>query len=352
MINKCPVISIIIPIYNAEKYLRKCLDSLIRQTFTDIEIICVDDESTDNSGRILEEYAKNDHRIVVVSQKNTGASGARNTGMKISRGKYIMFVDSDDWLDLETCETAYRIAKDYMADVVMWSYVREYQEQSKPKVIFTENLIEFDKEEVKEKLFRFYLGPLGKELSKPENMESLNPVCMKLYKTSLIKENNIELYDIKKIGTGEDGLFNLQLFKYVEKAVFINKYFYHYRKSNTESITTKYNTEKYHQWQHLFDVMETYIMQQNLDNIHHTALNNRIALSIIGLGLNILDSDKSGIAKVREIKKILSTGRYRKAYRQLPIRYFPIHWALFFTFAKLNFATGIYTLLSFMKKAM
>lgn len=352
MTNKYPIISIVVPVYNAEKYLMKCLDSLIKQTFSSIEIICVNDESTDKSEKILDKYAKHDQRIVVINQKNTGASGARNTGIKNSGGEYIMFVDSDDWLDLDTCEVAYSVAMKYKADVVMWSYIREYEEISKPKIIFNNELIEFDKNSVRTNLFRYFLGPIGKELSKPENMEFLNPVCMKLYKTNLIKENNVRLYDIKKIGTGEDGLFNLQLFNYVEKAVYINKHYYHYRKSNTESITTKYNEEKYYQWQHLFDVMEAYIMQQTLDNIYRTALNNRIALSIIGLGLNILDSNKSNIDKIKEIKGIFSEERYRKAYKQLPLRYFPIHWALFFIFAKFNFATGIYILLYFMKKVM
>jgi glycosyltransferase involved in cell wall biosynthesis len=350
MENEYPIISIVIPVYNAEKYIRNCINSLINQTFSNIEIVCVNDGSVDSSRVILEEYANLDNRIIIINQENLGVSTARNNGIRKSRGKYIMFVDSDDWLDLETCEFAYDIALKYSADVVMWSYIREYEGISKPKVMSNYDFVEFCNEDVKVKLHRFLVGPFEKELSKPENMEALNPIWAKLYKTSLIKDNDIELYDIKKIGTGEDGLFNLQLFKYVKKAVMIKKNFYHYRKTNSMSLTTVYSSKKYSQWQHLFDIMQNYIQDDELDETYNIALNNRVALSIITLGLDILVSNKSILGKIKEIKWIISTERYRNAYKKLEQRYFPIHWRLFFIFAKLNFATGIYILLCCMKK--
>ena len=103
-------ISIIIPVYNVEKYLHECLDSIINQTFTDIEIICVDDGSTDKSSEILEEYEQKDKRFTVISQPNKGVSAARNRGMQQAKGKYIMFVDSDDWLAHNACEQAYKLS--------------------------------------------------------------------------------------------------------------------------------------------------------------------------------------------------------------------------------------------------
>lgn len=94
-----PKISVIIPVYNVEKYLPRCLDSIVNQTFKDIEIICVNDGSTDDSSKILEQYAKKDKRITIITQKNSGPSSARNTGLKHARGEYIGFIDSDDWVD-------------------------------------------------------------------------------------------------------------------------------------------------------------------------------------------------------------------------------------------------------------
>ena len=97
-------ISVIVPVYNVEKYLKKCLNSLINQTLNDIEIICVDDGSTDSSIEILKEFELKDDRIIVISQKNEGAATSRNKGINLAKGEYISFVDSDDWLELDAFE--------------------------------------------------------------------------------------------------------------------------------------------------------------------------------------------------------------------------------------------------------
>ena len=127
-------VSVIIPVYNVEKYLPKCLESVTAQTYANLEIICVNDGSPDNSSAILEEYAKKDGRIIIINQENTGLSGARNTGIRAASGEYIVFVDSDDWIDAETVETA--VSKAENADTVMWGYVREFADKSLEKKIF------------------------------------------------------------------------------------------------------------------------------------------------------------------------------------------------------------------------
>ena len=93
------MISIIVPVYNAEKYLNRCIDSILKQTFTDLEIILVDDGSTDDSLKICEEYQKQDDRIIVIHKDNGGSTSARKAGVRIAKGAYIAFVDSDDWID-------------------------------------------------------------------------------------------------------------------------------------------------------------------------------------------------------------------------------------------------------------
>ena len=110
------MVSVIIPVYNVEKYLARCLDSVVGQTFRDIEIICVNDGSTDESASIAEQYAKKDERISLINQENKGLSAARNAGMRIARGKYIGFVDSDDWIDLDFLEKLYNAAESCGAD--------------------------------------------------------------------------------------------------------------------------------------------------------------------------------------------------------------------------------------------
>lgn len=109
-------ISVIVPIYNVEEHLSRCLDSIVKQTFKDIEIICINDGSTDRSATIAEKYAKKDKRISVIYQENKGISAARNAGMRVARGKYISFVDSDDWIDLNFLENLYNAAESSGAD--------------------------------------------------------------------------------------------------------------------------------------------------------------------------------------------------------------------------------------------
>lgn len=114
-----PKISVIITVYNVEKYLSRCLDSVVNQTFKDLEIICVNDGSTDNSAEILDRYASKDKRIIIINQKNGGLSAARNTGLRHASGQYIGFVDSDDWIDIDYYECLIGLAEKNNADIVM-----------------------------------------------------------------------------------------------------------------------------------------------------------------------------------------------------------------------------------------
>ncbi len=116
-------VSVIIPVYNVEKYLKECLDSVVNQTLKDIEIICVNDGSTDNSLQILEEYAIKDDRITVINQDNKGVGAARNIGLKLARGEYINFLDSDDYLDLQCYEKLYQKITEYNADLCQFGYL-------------------------------------------------------------------------------------------------------------------------------------------------------------------------------------------------------------------------------------
>lgn len=124
-----PAISIIIPVYNVEKYLRRCLDSVLNQTFQDWQAICVNDGSPDNSAEILEEYARRDKRFVVVTKENGGLSDARNAGMAVATGDYVMYLDSDDFIHPQTMEIAYSLAQRDGSDIVSFTYDRIYRPQ-------------------------------------------------------------------------------------------------------------------------------------------------------------------------------------------------------------------------------
>ena len=140
-----PKISVIIPVYNVEKYLARCLDSVVRQTFNNLEIICVNDGSTDNSAKILKQYAKQDKRIKIITQKNGGLSAARNAGLKHMSGEYVSFIDSDDWIDIEYYEHLMFLLEQNNADVAMAGMRcvcgRDISENTTPNMV-TNNFIE------------------------------------------------------------------------------------------------------------------------------------------------------------------------------------------------------------------
>lgn len=127
-----PKVSIVVPVYNVEPFLARCLDSLIAQTLKEIEILCVNDGSTDGSIRILNAYAENDPRIRVISQINKGLGGARNTGVKAAVGEYVLFVDSDDWIEPQSCELLYAAAACHKADMACGTILKTYPTR-KPK---------------------------------------------------------------------------------------------------------------------------------------------------------------------------------------------------------------------------
>jgi len=134
-------LSIIVPVYNTEDYLKKCLDSLINQTLEEIEIICVNDGSTDKSGEILKAYSKKDSRIKIIEQENLRQGAARNNGVKIAQGEYIGYVDSDDWVDLDYFEELYNSAKKYDSDIALATNIRIGNGKSKKRLEIKEEKI-------------------------------------------------------------------------------------------------------------------------------------------------------------------------------------------------------------------
>ena len=340
------LVSIIIPVYRAEAYLRKCLDSIVSQTYTALEIINVNDGSPDACIEILNEYAGRDGRFIIIDKENEGVSAARNDGLKVASGKYIAFVDADDWIDQRTIEMAVNAIKKTQSDVVIWSYVSERSNRSVEKHIFDSNKT-FENIEVRSKLYRRFIGLLDEELAHPELADSLCPVWGKLYTKELLEGR--QFIDLKEIGTYEDGLFNLEVFAQVKKAAYLDRALYHYRRAGGDSQTSPYRPKLFKQWQKLFDRMQEHIDVNNLPMEFERALFNRIALSIIGLGFNQCNSSQGTVSNRKAICSIITSPRYKKAYDQLVLKWFPIHWKTFFWMCKHEYAEGVYSLLLIMR---
>ena len=143
----CIKISIIVPVYNVEKYLERCLDSLVNQTLKEIEIICVNDGSIDSSGEILQKYKNKDNRIVILNQENQGISVVRNNALKVATGEYVGFVDSDDWVDLNFCEKMYNSAKKYSADIAICGIIKTSKKYEQKILSYTEEKVYENTEE-------------------------------------------------------------------------------------------------------------------------------------------------------------------------------------------------------------
>lgn len=208
-------ISIIVPVYNVENYLSKCLDSLINQTFQDIEIICINDGSTDNSLNILQEYASKDKRIKVFNQENSGVAKTRNKGLEVANGEYIGFCDSDDWAELDFYEKLYNTATKHQADIAVTNIIKV--KKNKLKSFFSvKNTVTTEDYYKKLKLC---------------NIPDLSYLTNKIYKTSEIRKNNLTF---ENFAVYEDAVFSIQALYYLKKLVTVTdtNYYYLHRKSS------------------------------------------------------------------------------------------------------------------------
>lgn len=236
-----PKVSIIIPIYNPGEYFIKCLDSAVNQTLDDIEIICIDDGSSDQSLEILQDYAKNDSRLKIFHQKNSGAGSARNNGINKANGEFIVFLDSDDWIDKEMCEKLYHHAKKLDADLVLFDVIWHHSD-------YDEFVSYFKDDKFKQDYNSFVFN---REFIKDKVMEpSLGVIWSKFYKTSFIKENNIEFSTYKIYN---DVAFHFKSILLAKKIAFLPETLYHYIKIGQPSLQSSFRWGKYEPiW---FDVM-------------------------------------------------------------------------------------------------
>lgn len=341
-----PKVSIIVPIYNVDNYLRRCLDSLLNQSLKEIEVIAVNDGSTDRSYEILLDYQKSDKRLKVINKNNGGVSSARNTGLEQVTGEYIGFVDPDDWIEKQMYEELYKTAQVEEADVVMCSYIREFGSHSKKKQFHMPEQVKFTGDEVHKKVLRRLIGPLSDEIRNPELLDAWGTVWSKLYNANLILENEITFTDLHEIGTNEDSLFNIEVMYYTQNFVFINKYLYHYWRENSTSLTSNYKPNLLSQWEYLFNKLSTFIEEKKLGQDYRQALSNRICLNTLGLGLNeLFEQNQQASIKVKKIKKILHHQQIRSSFTNLDLSQFPLVWRVFYFFAKSRFVAGYYCLL-------
>ena len=277
-------ITVIVPVYNVENYLNKCLDSLINQTYKNLEIIVINDGSTDNSGEICQEYAQKDNRIIYVEQENGGLSDARNAGLERMTGSYVTFVDSDDWVEPNYVEVLNNKLIGYQADIAIGNYYSYNEDEAM-------YYFHVNSESYYEKLYDNI--SIFENLYDAKQMKSFSLIsaCGKLYKAELF---DYIRFDKGKLG--EDGYINQKLYLLVQKVIYINQGLYAYRQ-RSGSITKTW-TEK---WMHaLVDAMSERITL--LANMNYP-LEKHLAVYRQMLEVSIANGQASGLSDTATYKE-------------------------------------------------
>ena len=316
-----PKVSIIVPVYNVEKYLDRCLNSLINQTLKDIEIILVDDESPDNCPVMCDNYAENDSRIKVIHKKNGGLGFARNSGLEIATGEYFAFVDSDDYVDLDFYEKLYNAAKSSDYDLAQGGISKQYGDRIEHNNHPYENQ-SFDEDGVKNILFPSVLGPDTYD----KNSSDMS-TCIGIYKLSLVRDNNIRFVSEREY-ISEDAIFDIEIFKHIKSAVIIDSagYYYCY---NEASLTHKYMPNRFKQIKKLCDYELSLVDNDVLkERIIGTFLINIIAT----LKLEAINYKKTGNKNDKlKIKKIVNDSYVKSILKNYDYNNQPLKKRLLYT---------------------
>ena len=246
-------ISVIIPIYNSEKYLSECLESIINQTFKDIEIICVNDGSKDKSEQIIKQYAKKDKRIILLNQENKGAGPARDKGIKISKGEYLSFIDSDDFFHFRTLEIAYNNIKKYNSDVLRFQYFQfKYKNELK----------------INEKIESYNIKNFSMSMS------WCCVVWSRIWKASIIKKNNISFGKLK---SGQDNVFTAKIFPFLKNIILLDvKLVYH--RNVVKSLSSNNKNKSLYLYESIPEIINTWkmnniIIKTNSEKIYYSLFN-------------------------------------------------------------------------------
>lgn len=255
--DKLPLISIIVPVYNAEKYLNRCVESLIKQTYENIEIILVDDGSGDLSGKMCDEYAENTRHIRAIHQVNAGDSSARNAGIRIAKGEFVYFVDADDYIPYDSISQLVEEQRIQDADIVIGMVNAEPYDRKESIAMLSEDMAFFCIDQ------RQYLM----EHDMPQFTSKINPgsQCMKIIRKSILIEHNV-WFNEKVRMHHQDTLFSMNLYANANKIILLNAPVYNYDVDIPGSMRKKLNPNKLKEADTLIRSMRVIIEMYSIDS--------------------------------------------------------------------------------------
>ena len=323
-------VSIIVPVYNVEKYIRKCLNSIVNQTYKNIEIIIVNDETKDNSLEICEEFKQQDNRITIISKKNQGLGLARNTGIENATGDYVLFIDGDDYVEEKKKKKTVKLIENNDCDLVRFHNYRENLisgEKTVRKTPLEEGV--YEKADIVDKLLLPIIGMLPFE---DGNSFVGMSVWRNLYNLNIIKENNI-IFDSERIFIEEDILFNIKYLQKIKKAFVINEPLYHYM-VNDNSLTGKYNPERFNKEMKLCKEIDNRLKNTNLKGKYEIRLKRKVldcARMCINTELNRKVERKE---KKKKIIEMLNDKEFNQALKEYPINKMMLKYKLVLSLLK------------------
>lgn len=338
------LISVIVPIYNVEKYLRQCLDSLLMQTYKNIEVIMVDDGSPDNCGAICDEYAEKYSNFIAVHKENAGLGMARNTGMEHMNGEYVMFIDSDDYISSDLIEILYNAIKKHNVDVAKSGFNRVGEDGR----IISKRIYEEAVYQGKKAATEFMPRMIGSSLEKKDSLEM--SVWASLYKSSHIKNNSVTFPSERDL-ISEDMVFHIRYMQYADGACVISKAGYNYR-YNPSSLTKHYRANKFEMCTkfHIYvrDLLEKLgygdDTQFRLDRIYFVNTEGCIEQETI---------QANGLAfkqRINNIKTICANTTLQKTIREYPVGRLGFAQKTFLFFVKYKCTLMLYLYFSLTRK--
>lgn len=323
-VNKLEKISIVVPIYNNEEYIGECIESLVNQSYSNLEIILINDGSTDQSLNVCQSYAEKDKRIKLKSIENSGVSVARNYGLELVTGKYIMFVDSDDWIELDTVEFVYNKVKEKNVDIVIWSYFKDFSNNTIEKSLIPYDELEMNDETAKDIL---YLKSIYSKYGSENNYSdvSVGTVMCKMYKSDLILKNKLKFNP--KLIRSEDVVFALYAFNYADKIYYVDKSLYHYRMNEGSMCSaTKYIPETKEPFNLLINELVNFQnIKKDLKNYDKVLYGRTIQALLWHLKYNYYHKDNplNLFQRRKELKELINHKHYSKALKNVDLKLLP-----------------------------
>lgn len=312
------LISVVVPVYNAENYLLRCVESIRNQTYSNLEIILVDDGSPDASGRMCDELAQNDSRIRVIHKENAGQGLARNDGMNIATGKYITFVDSDDWVSLDHIKNLYVALKTHQGDVALGNHTRYKAngEQIPCRLLLTKELYQG------EQVLREILIPLiGSTTNSSRDISINSSVSMNLYSLDAIRKHNIQFVS-ERFAVAEDFYFNVDYLYHCKRVVYCKEevgYFYY---ENFQSTCEKYNPQRFQRTLNYYELSKKRVQEYGLEEQAEFRVERSFLMKLRVAIRHIVISDLKRGEKFRQIGEILHHPTVQQVLAQYPIEHY------------------------------